>query len=70
MLKPESYVEYLEVVVTSLLEERNSENDLQCTKKTSDPSFKDCSFSIYNVEDQIKKQQRNRIVLKSMRYSK
>lgn len=55
-LKKESYIEYLEEVVMSLLEERNSDDDLVSAEYTKHPSFKDCTFSIYNIKNQIKKQ--------------
>lgn len=43
-MKTESYIEYLETLVLSLLHERGTDDDIVITD-TENPSFKGCTFS-------------------------
>ncbi len=51
----------METVVESLLEERNSDMDIKCTDATTNPSFKDTSFSVYNLKKEIKSHKGNKL---------
>ena len=61
MLKSENYIEYLETVVKSLLEERNDVCDtIKITDTTENPCYKGSTFSVHNIEGEIKEQEKNR----------
>lgn len=58
MLKPDSYVKYLEAVVLSLLAERKRDGEIWSVDNA--PSFAGVSFSPYNVRAEIEAQKRKR----------
>jgi hypothetical protein len=52
----ESYINYLEVLVLSLMAERNSDADIVSAEK-ADPSFTGVTFSPFNIKPMIREKQ-------------
>ena len=60
MLKPNSYIEYLETLVLSLMTERKSDNDIVINDDQASSSLKGFTCSPLLVQQEIKEQRRCR----------
>ena len=63
MLKPQSYVDYLETVVLSLINrqaDRQADKDITIDDPDCNAWAKDCTLSPYNVRKEINTQRKSR----------
>ncbi len=61
MLKPSSYLDYLETLVVSLLHERPYRADIAITDPLAGPSMKGFTCDPYNVREEIATQRAARL---------